>query len=190
MRKVITLSLVFQAEDGIRHHYVTGVQTCAHPIWKAGRRKESARRLLALVARAGWGAAEVDPSVPGAPPAERSEERRVGKECRSRWSPHAPRNRVLWQPAGLSRRACLAAHAQGHHVEFGFSSRRRHTTSLRDWSSDVCTSDLEGGPAEGVGTSAARPRRSCRLGRGRGGPLRPRCPAGREIGRAPCRERV
>jgi len=38
--------------------------------WKAGRRKESARRLLALVARAGWGAAEVDPSVPGAPPAE------------------------------------------------------------------------------------------------------------------------
>src|SRR5204863_6808745 len=24
-----------------------------------------------------------------------------------------------------------------------FSSRRRHTTSLRDWSSDVCSSDLE-----------------------------------------------
>ncbi|MGZ6080825.1 MAG: DNA polymerase III subunit delta [Myxococcaceae bacterium] len=38
--------------------------------WKAGRRKESARRLLALVARAGWGVAEVDPSVPGAPPPE------------------------------------------------------------------------------------------------------------------------
>jgi DNA polymerase III subunit delta len=38
--------------------------------WKVGRRKESARRLLALVARAGWGAAEVDPSVPGAPPPE------------------------------------------------------------------------------------------------------------------------
>ncbi len=29
--------------------------------------RKSARRLLALVARAGWGAAEVDPAVPGAP---------------------------------------------------------------------------------------------------------------------------
>src|SRR5438874_2782468 len=27
---------------------------------------------------------------------------------------------------------------------FFFSSRRRHTRSLRDWSSDVCSSDLEG----------------------------------------------
>src|SRR5204863_5493319 len=26
-----------------------------------------------------------------------------------------------------------------------FSSRRRHTRSLRDWSSDVCSSDLAGG---------------------------------------------
>src|SRR5690349_24837185 len=26
---------------------------------------------------------------------------------------------------------------------FFFSSRRRHTSSLRDWSSDVCSSDLE-----------------------------------------------
>jgi DNA polymerase-3 subunit delta len=38
--------------------------------WRTGRRKEAARRLLALVARAGWGAAELDPSVPGAPGAE------------------------------------------------------------------------------------------------------------------------
>src|SRR5438874_7851462 len=28
---------------------------------------------------------------------------------------------------------------------FFFSSRRRHTRSLRDWSSDVCSSDLEQG---------------------------------------------
>src|SRR5207247_4474308 len=27
---------------------------------------------------------------------------------------------------------------------FFFSSRRRHTISTRDWSSDVCSSDLEG----------------------------------------------
>src|SRR5690349_24062490 len=29
---------------------------------------------------------------------------------------------------------------------FFFSSRRRHTRSLRDWSSDVCSSDLDGSP--------------------------------------------
>src|SRR6266496_3533286 len=28
-------------------------------------------------------------------------------------------------------------------LSFFFSSRRRHTRSLRDWSSDVCSSDLE-----------------------------------------------
>src|SRR5207249_5297607 len=28
-------------------------------------------------------------------------------------------------------------------VEFLFSSRRRHTISKRDWSSDVCSSDLD-----------------------------------------------
>src|SRR5207249_9988493 len=30
-------------------------------------------------------------------------------------------------------------------VVFFFSSRRRHTRSKRDWSSDVCSSDLPGG---------------------------------------------
>src|SRR5438105_7913448 len=30
---------------------------------------------------------------------------------------------------------------------FFFSSRRRHTRSTRDWSSDVCSSDLSTGPA-------------------------------------------
>src|SRR5215471_18572399 len=32
---------------------------------------------------------------------------------------------------------------------FFFSSRRRHTRSLRDWSSDVCSSDLRHGGAAG-----------------------------------------
>src|SRR2546429_5611012 len=31
---------------------------------------------------------------------------------------------------------------------FFFSSRRRHTRCSRDWSSDVCSSDLVGGPVE------------------------------------------
>src|SRR5204863_6838024 len=35
-------------------------------------------------------------------------------------------------------------------VAFFFSSRRRHTRSLRDWSSDVCSSDLVGGSEHAV----------------------------------------
>src|SRR5204863_5008064 len=38
----------FQAEDGIRDLYVTGVQTCALPIWPE-RLQEPAERLEALV---------------------------------------------------------------------------------------------------------------------------------------------
>src|SRR5699024_11806110 len=33
-------------------------------------------------------------------------------------------------------------HTEGSHEIFFFSSRRRHTRSKRDWSSDVCSSDL------------------------------------------------
>src|SRR5207247_4052235 len=33
---------------------------------------------------------------------------------------------------------------------FFFSSRRRHTRSTRDWSSDVCSSDLRDKPRQGV----------------------------------------
>lgn len=39
----------------------------ARDAWKANRRKEAARRLLALVARAGWGPKELDPTASGAP---------------------------------------------------------------------------------------------------------------------------
>src|SRR5262249_59113626 len=72
----------FQAEDGIRDWSVTGVQTCALPIC-AGVRLRRRRQV-----------AEAPPPVrllllqrQGAR-ALRSEERRVGKECRSRWSPY------------------------------------------------------------------------------------------------------
>src|SRR5438067_5706298 len=36
----------FQAEDGIRDRNVTGVQTCALPIWAANRRRNSGRDRL------------------------------------------------------------------------------------------------------------------------------------------------
>ncbi|WPB80901.1 DNA polymerase III subunit delta [Archangium violaceum] len=39
----------------------------AREAWKAGKRKEGARRLLALAARAGWGVEQLDPGVRGAP---------------------------------------------------------------------------------------------------------------------------
>src|SRR2546426_3742281 len=37
---------------------------------------------------------------------------------------------------------------------FFFSSRRRHTRLQGDWSSDVCSSDLEGLPASGSAVDA------------------------------------
>lgn len=42
----------------------------ARDAWKSGKRKEAARRVLALAARAGWGAGDIDPSASGAPSAE------------------------------------------------------------------------------------------------------------------------
>jgi DNA polymerase-3 subunit delta len=42
----------------------------ARDAWRANRRKEGARRVLALAARAGWGAGQLDPSSPGAPSVE------------------------------------------------------------------------------------------------------------------------
>src|SRR2546430_12129971 len=73
----------FQAEDGIRDLTVTGVQTCALPI--SGRRPRCARglhsgfrRRTSASLRREWRKIQVD----------RSEERRVGKEGRSRWSPY------------------------------------------------------------------------------------------------------
>ena len=42
----------------------------ARDAWKAGRRKEGARRLLALVARAGWGREALEPGGAGAPSVE------------------------------------------------------------------------------------------------------------------------
>src|SRR5439155_11662528 len=94
----------FQAEDGIRDGHVTGVQTCALPIssfakdaayWAndaagrvnlatgaggSGRQTGSAFKAFALVTALEQGIS------PDTTFAARSEERRVGKECRSRWS--------------------------------------------------------------------------------------------------------
>src|SRR5690348_18509789 len=82
----------FQAEDGIRDGRVTGVQTCALPIWQP-RNNEAARRAstgasdpLARTEKAYW-SQEDSEVLSGQVLNQRSEERRVGKECRSRRSP-------------------------------------------------------------------------------------------------------
>src|SRR5215510_15611605 len=71
----------FQAEDGIRDGHVTGVQTCALPISRA------------CIARSWSRARERSGALRGSPTRRLankrgSGERRVGKECRSRWSPY------------------------------------------------------------------------------------------------------
>src|SRR5256886_5865580 len=89
----------FQAEDGIRDLTVTGVQTCALPILMVLSGLVVLGIVGLIVAELMQGSAlawqkfgihfffgsEWDP-VSGA--FGRSEERRVGKECRSRWSPY------------------------------------------------------------------------------------------------------
>src|SRR5256886_5668701 len=93
----------FQAEDGIRDLTVTGVQTCALPICRFAELPSLNPRELttqeSAVSLATWSPG-TNRSASGtfvAPErrmssletiATRSEERRVGKECRSRWSPY------------------------------------------------------------------------------------------------------
>src|SRR5262249_60105482 len=88
----LVLSFFFQAEDGIRDWSVTGVQTCALPIynpWFAARVPQTKdyryavandRVLLVGTTRIVVGVfSDASASVGEG----RSEERRVGKECRS-----------------------------------------------------------------------------------------------------------
>src|SRR2546427_2455602 len=88
----------FQAEDGIRDLTVTGVQTCALPISTAKRRALDDLRRRNLLARKHEilirDLEQEQQAMPDPDAAldddigDRSEERRVGKECRSRWSPY------------------------------------------------------------------------------------------------------
>src|SRR5205085_6978539 len=75
----------FQAEDGIRDLTVTGVQTCALPI--SGPRANPVARSAARAGRARRGRRARAAGCRSTRTGRRSEERRVGKECRSRWSP-------------------------------------------------------------------------------------------------------
>src|SRR5437867_5445464 len=68
--------IFFQAEDGIRDRTVTGVQTCALPIY-----------FPPITPNAEFACAfgELGKAAHALVAGSRSEERRVGKECRSWW---------------------------------------------------------------------------------------------------------
>src|SRR5438876_8888736 len=74
----LCLFFFFQAEDGIRDGRVTGVQTCALPILVA-----AADGVVSFAGPVG-GSLFVTVDHPDGYKS-RSEERRVGKECRYRW---------------------------------------------------------------------------------------------------------
>src|SRR5207302_7484089 len=89
----------FQAEDGIRDFHVTGVQTCALPIYKLQTGRELMQGVLALLFHLGMNPRHpqpllLAPSTAFLPPcqaalllaADRSEERRVGKEWGAGWA--------------------------------------------------------------------------------------------------------
>src|SRR6266478_9290259 len=105
----------FQAEDGIRDLTVTGVQTCALPIspmqreampWAVARRGRPLRVRL----RSG-----------------RSEERRVGKECRSRWSPYHYKKKIQ------------------HHIEHGMTPVDATRQAMKEVSGPVVVFQAEDG---------------------------------------------
>src|SRR5256885_4670657 len=104
----IDAAIFFQAEDGIRGYKVAGVQTCALPISPAipvtdrdavliGEFMHAANALFTPLTDPGdrrsgtaaWQEAQMGLGLKDVPlgRGDRSEERRVGKECRSRWSP-------------------------------------------------------------------------------------------------------
>src|SRR5690606_39685077 len=97
----------FQAEDGIRDFHVTGVQTCALPIsyekpispkksvslrnndFKACDVDHPEWEIFTIIGRR-W---DFNGSWFTGRLGRRSEERRVGKECRSRWATDGEKNK-------------------------------------------------------------------------------------------------
>src|SRR5690606_40627525 len=99
------LLFFFQAEDGIRDFHVTGVQTCALPIWVRGGielqfdEDQIAFGPLEVVSsdiqRVLEGVHLIMVVLPASAHADvRSEERRVGKECEYREVSHHWKKRI------------------------------------------------------------------------------------------------
>src|SRR3989442_13176757 len=105
---------LYQAEAGIRDADVTGVQTCALPISHRGlahdaRAVPAERLAVALddrlespLAAAVRELRQARVGLRAQQSRGRSEERRVGKECRSRWSPYHYKKKKLARMAVVS----------------------------------------------------------------------------------------
>src|SRR5690606_40877081 len=92
----VELLFFLQAEDGIRDFHVTGVQTCALPIYKTEEPIKTLHLMSAdedLEYKMLYNGQNLPFSYPARHPYSkfRSEERRVGKECRSRRAPYQGR---------------------------------------------------------------------------------------------------
>src|SRR5687768_18519027 len=101
MRKLTMHDFFFQAEDGIRDVAVTGVQTCALPISSSPRRRRA-------------GEAPSRRPRPRARSSSRSEERRVGKECRTRWSLYDKKENLIIEDGMGRKRGKTETEAQRH----------------------------------------------------------------------------
>src|SRR5438552_18605198 len=88
---------ILRPGDALRADLVTGVQASALPLFEDPRRRRRHRRLE--VDRPAGPADGADPGA-GEVGVQRSEERRVGKECRSRWSPWQRKNKRLTSSFG------------------------------------------------------------------------------------------
>src|SRR5256886_1055843 len=94
-------SFFFQAEDGIRDLTVTGVQTCALPIWRTNALEPAARQPSGVHPRA---------NVGGAAPACAAARRRVRRRALS-GAPLRTFAGVRWRDRGLRRRDSRSAAA-------------------------------------------------------------------------------
>src|SRR5690349_24316674 len=106
----------FQAEDGIRALYVTGVQTCALPISAARGFSGTAHSVVRLSFLADRIPVRKSGILPVQREFDRSEERRVGKECRGRWwgEREEKQEGEEGQPGRAVSEAAAAAHAVVH----------------------------------------------------------------------------
>src|SRR5690606_40245664 len=87
--------LFFQAGDGIRDFHVTGVQTCALPISLRNGATSPLRAVAANRRHRDRTRRARSERAASADRGGRSEERRVGKECRSRWSAAAAKRKRM-----------------------------------------------------------------------------------------------
>src|SRR3712207_5348844 len=151
------LLFFLQAENGIRDIGVTGVQTCALPIYprlRSARARvdgDGRRRQPRHGDRLPPGDADRQGGDDGQLHRGTLEERRGGEEGRFRWEPDHYKKR---KQATKLQTAQNSSNKRTRHSwstvsatsSLFSSSRKRHTRYWRDWSSDVCSSHLPAPP--------------------------------------------